>query len=569
MGVLSALQSVSSLRRAAQSCRSVPPAPSLRTYGRIDAQPGQHTTVHLWHTLALQINQERHVSPNLGPPALYVGRRSVRAARARRSGSPLQSSSERLRSFNLVMELRSQLVGAGARLVARVWGQNFVQRARSRPRPCPLALREGGADAPQHQRCVQRLDAVDDGVGGTDPRHHLGVGNRPDFVPGPRDLGAVAFWDQVVRFNFSLQFELVQGERSNVVRPSGIDVGLEGNLSIYDLQYLSLNVAAAIRLQLVVSSITDDGLHGLRRLASDTGACLQVVHVEGAVNSMGKTKDVTLQWLFIDAAVQGLALWGDGQTGASHSAMHFSRTLYPKRDNDTLLDGFSKTQEKQLKSRKKSDPNMTDEDKWREIYHILFPDDDLETIPSPYYDEITRGDHGSTSSPGHPEHFAAFARRELPRFVRRELGILFQEEFRDIGARDQYRIQDLVLRLQPRLIDLYEHSTRDVAETGEESSAQCMLSDARLAAEQSAIPRQTVEFGPTYFPQQTDYGLRCPNDNNNARSASWPGIFNTSSDAVLLDLNFDWNAQLDGMFSTPVPIQPYATQPQPGPVERI
>ncbi|RYP10150.1 hypothetical protein DL764_000860 [Monosporascus ibericus] len=241
-----------------------------------------------------------------------------------------------------------------------------------------------------------------------------------------------------------------------------------------------------------------------------------------------------------------------------------------KRDNDTLLDGFSKAREKQLRSRKKSDSNTTDEDKWREIYHILFPDDELETIPSPYYDEITRGHDGSSSSssPGHPGHFAAFARRELPRFVRRELGILFQEEFRDIGARDQRRIQDLVLRLQPRLIDLYEHSTRDVAETDEDSSAQCMLSATRLAAEQTAIPLQTVEFGPSYFPWQTDDGLRCPNGNNNAQTVSWPGISNTSSDAVLLDCNFGWNAEVDGMFSTSVQVQPYATQPQPGPVGR-
>ncbi|RYP56704.1 hypothetical protein DL771_011643 [Monosporascus sp. 5C6A] len=212
---------------------------------------------------------------------------------------------------------------------------------------------------------------------------------------------------------------------------------------------------------------------------------------------------------------------------------------------------------------------MTDEDKWREIYLILFPGEDLDTIPSPYYDEITRGHDGSRSSPGYPDHFAAFARRELPRFVQRELGILFQEEFRDIGAKDRLRIQDLVLRLQPRLIDLYEHSALDVAETGEESSAQCTLSSTRLAAEQNAIPRQTVDFGPSYSPQQTDSGLRCPNYNNNAQSVSWPGILNTSSDDVLLDFNFDWDAQLDGMFSTLVPIQPYATQPQPGPVARI
>ncbi|RYP10669.1 hypothetical protein DL765_008029 [Monosporascus sp. GIB2] len=233
-----------------------------------------------------------------------------------------------------------------------------------------------------------------------------------------------------------------------------------------------------------------------------------------------------------------------------------------------LLDGFSKAQEKQLRSRKKPEVNMTDEDKWREIYHILFPDDALETIPSPYYDEIARGHDGSRSSPGHPGHFAAFARRELPCFVRRELGILFQEEFRDIGEGDQSRIQDLVLRLLPRLIDLFEHSARDVVETSKESSAQCTLSPRQVAAERNATARQTVEFGPTHFPQQTDGGLRCPSDDN-TQSASWPGIASASSDAVLLDVDFDWDAQLDGMFSTPIHMQPYAARPQPGPVEHI
>lgn len=54
-----------------------------------------------------------------------------------------------------------------------------------------------------------------------------------------------------------------------------------------------------------------------------------------------------------------------------------------KKDNDTLLDGFSKAQEKRLRSRKKADKNMTGADKWREVYLILFPDDDPEAIPSP------------------------------------------------------------------------------------------------------------------------------------------------------------------------------------------
>lgn len=46
-------------------------------------------------------------------------------------------------------------------------------------------------------------------------------------------------------------------------------------------------------------------------------------------------------------------------------------------------EGFTKDQEKKLRSRKKAQPNMTDEDKWVEIYMILFPDDDPDSVPTP------------------------------------------------------------------------------------------------------------------------------------------------------------------------------------------
>ena len=52
-------------------------------------------------------------------------------------------------------------------------------------------------------------------------------------------------------------------------------------------------------------------------------------------------------------------------------------------ENKTLVEGFTKDQEKRLRSRKKAQADTTDEDKWREIYTILFPDDDEQSIPSP------------------------------------------------------------------------------------------------------------------------------------------------------------------------------------------
>ncbi len=53
------------------------------------------------------------------------------------------------------------------------------------------------------------------------------------------------------------------------------------------------------------------------------------------------------------------------------------------RSNRTLQEGFTKDQEKKLRSRKKTYADMTDEDKWREIYCVLFPDDEQGTCPSP------------------------------------------------------------------------------------------------------------------------------------------------------------------------------------------
>jgi hypothetical protein len=47
------------------------------------------------------------------------------------------------------------------------------------------------------------------------------------------------------------------------------------------------------------------------------------------------------------------------------------------------VEGFSQTQEKQLRSRKKAKADMTEVEKWYQAYRILFPDDDQENVPTP------------------------------------------------------------------------------------------------------------------------------------------------------------------------------------------
>jgi hypothetical protein len=52
------------------------------------------------------------------------------------------------------------------------------------------------------------------------------------------------------------------------------------------------------------------------------------------------------------------------------------------QDRQSLDDrGFSKAQEKLL--RKKSTAHQPEEEKWREVYSILFPNDDAGAVPSP------------------------------------------------------------------------------------------------------------------------------------------------------------------------------------------
>ncbi|EAQ87107.1 hypothetical protein CHGG_03726 [Chaetomium globosum CBS 148.51] len=139
--------------------------------------------------------------------------------------------------------------------------------------------------------------------------------------------------------------------------------------------------------------------------------------------------------------------------------------------NRTIQEGFTKDQEKRLRSRKKTHADMTDVDKWREIYMILFPDDEQGAIPSPYYESEGGNENQELGGPGELEDYATFIRREMPTLVRRELETLFREEFQDVEERVRPRIADIILNLQPRLLGLYKQSQMPLDEYGPQQHA--------------------------------------------------------------------------------------------------
>jgi len=59
-----------------------------------------------------------------------------------------------------------------------------------------------------------------------------------------------------------------------------------------------------------------------------------------------------------------------------------------------MLDGFTKEQEEMLRSRRRVRPGTGPADKWREIYMILFPDDNVDNIPSPCKPNLGGGGEG-------------------------------------------------------------------------------------------------------------------------------------------------------------------------------
>jgi hypothetical protein len=71
---------------------------------------------------------------------------------------------------------------------------------------------------------------------------------------------------------------------------------------------------------------------------------------------------------------------------------------------------------------------------------------------------------------GELEDYATFLRREMPTLVRRELETMMTEEFPDVEEKMRPRVAQIVMSLQPRLLDLYRRSSSD-SEPSEEASS--------------------------------------------------------------------------------------------------
>jgi hypothetical protein len=126
-------------------------------------------------------------------------------------------------------------------------------------------------------------------------------------------------------------------------------------------------------------------------------------------------------------------------------------------------EGFDKEQERRLKSKKKSQTYQTEEEKWKSVYRILFPDDGEADIPTPYieYQPCT----GQTAEPSNVVRFQEFSRLELPRLVRRTLEAVVEQEAQPLEGKLKERLVDIVKECQNQLLSMFQTVSGSSGET--------------------------------------------------------------------------------------------------------
>ncbi|KXX76479.1 hypothetical protein MMYC01_206845 [Madurella mycetomatis] len=130
-------------------------------------------------------------------------------------------------------------------------------------------------------------------------------------------------------------------------------------------------------------------------------------------------------------------------------------------------DGFSKEQERILRRKRKL--AGSEESKWREMYKVLFPDDDEADVPSPY-NESGDGMTWEAQRTQEFDNYERYLRRELPRVVRQRLEIAASEFSGPLENQLRGQLIDVVRDSQSQLFRLYRSTYPATANPGTASS---------------------------------------------------------------------------------------------------
>ncbi|KAK1622375.1 hypothetical protein BDP81DRAFT_400342 [Colletotrichum phormii] len=142
-----------------------------------------------------------------------------------------------------------------------------------------------------------------------------------------------------------------------------------------------------------------------------------------------------------------------------------------------ILDGITQDQEKKLRSRKKtSAKELTEGEKWIQVYSIVFPDVREREIPSPY--------HNAEDADMNLGGYEDYLRRELPPLVRRQLEKEVERELSFVEEGMKQKVIDIARNLQLTLFKGYQ---------------QLENQDRGLQDPPSVVPSSSSETGGSFF----------------------------------------------------------------------
>ncbi|KAK4162988.1 hypothetical protein QBC43DRAFT_69153 [Cladorrhinum sp. PSN259] len=128
-----------------------------------------------------------------------------------------------------------------------------------------------------------------------------------------------------------------------------------------------------------------------------------------------------------------------------------------KLERSKTLDAITDSQEKQLRTRAKA--GSSEEDKWREMYRVIFP---KAPVPSPYYDTASDSSGSDSSSASQKSRFLnaedckEYLRTELPRIVRIEITQVVNQMFEDFQEKVNQRAAEIMQTVQTRIIRTFQ-----------------------------------------------------------------------------------------------------------------
>ncbi|KAK3361461.1 hypothetical protein B0T24DRAFT_538699 [Lasiosphaeria ovina] len=198
---------------------------------------------------------------------------------------------------------------------------------------------------------------------------------------------------------------------------------------------------------------------------------------------------------------------------------------------DCLPEGMTNEQETQLRSKKRMSRAQTEEDKWCNVYVLLFPN---EAIPSPYFEPVETT--GSISPKSH-------SFQECEGFVRRQVPLLVHDTILEMARLDMQRIEEHLLNSLPGIIQdcvataftQYRETRQDAARDGPEQIQQHLSSRDGLESELGNDVAPVA--GDVAVPQLTAGAM----DNNAELSATGEG-------AMPMPLSLDF---LDALYGAP------------------